>query len=94
MQKIISAGIEQNQHDFLESIISLNDVVKKDGRMCLEPKSKGPDSFITKLKCMKPFNFCVKLAELHKASIAIKLDLRSTEEVNMQIKHASVLHKD
>jgi len=34
------------------------------------------------------------LAELHKASIAIKLDLRSTEEVNMQIKHASVLHKD
>ena len=51
MQKIISAGIEQNQHDFLESIISLNDVVKKDGRMCLEPKSKGPDSFMTKLKC-------------------------------------------
>ena len=78
----------------LESFISITDIVKKDGRMSLEPKFREPDSFLTRIKGSRPFNFCVKLAELLKSTLSIKLELQSIEEVTMQIKHSSSLNKD
>ena len=39
LQNNIVQGIEQNQHDLLESIVNLNQIVKKNGRMQLEPKN-------------------------------------------------------
>ena len=86
LTKQISLSIEQNQHDFLESQIQLKEVVKKDGKMLLEPKYKEPDTFMTRIKSGKQFLFCVKIAELHKSTVTIKFELRSFDEMRMQFK--------
>ena len=57
--------------------------------MTLEPKFKEPDSFQTKVKSGKPFNFRIKIKDIQMAILSIKIDLRSFEEINMAIKHHS-----
>lgn len=62
--------------------------------MCLAPRLQDPDEFLAKVESKKPFEFCIKIEELRMATLAIKLDLSSLEEVNMQIKHATSLSRD
>lgn len=94
MNNVISQSIERNQQDFLESKLELTQIVKKDGRITLEPTFKKPDTFQQKLKARKPIYFRVKIQEMEMAAIAIKVDLRSFEEVNMAIKQSSMLKSD
>ena len=69
MTQTICKQIEENQHKFLDSEIAIFGAVKRDGKMCLQPKAKEPDSLLTRIKQGKPFNFCVKIVELHKATV-------------------------
>jgi len=91
MQQVIQRSIEQNQLNILDSVISLGEIVKKGGKMTLEPKFKEPDSFLTRVKHKVPFNFCVKIADLNNSTLQIRLDLRSITEVNLTIKQNSLL---
>ena len=77
--------------DFLASKLDMTEVVKKDGRITLEPKWKEPDSFQSKLKAGQPIDFRIKIEDMQNATISIKVDLHSFEEVNMAIKYSSLL---
>jgi len=54
--------------------------------MILELKIKEPDTFSTRIKSGKAFNFGISIERLNKATITIKFELRSYEEIAMLIK--------
>ena len=55
----------------------------------MKPSKEKSDSFQTKIKAEKPFFFRVRIAELNLATMHIKLDLKSIDEVTMVIQHES-----
>ena len=71
--------------------LALTELVKKDGRITLEPKYRESDSFQTKVKNGKEVNFRVKIDDMKISTVSLKVDLRSFEEVNMAIKYSSLL---
>ena len=69
----------------------LNDIVKKDGKLTLEPKVKEADTFETRIKGNRLFFFRLKLEDLEQSLITVKFDLKSIDEINMEIKEKSKL---
>ena len=82
--------IEENHKGFLQSQLELTEVVKKDGKMILEPKLKEPDMFQTRVKSNKAFNFCINIEKLARGSVTVKMELRSFDEISMLIKQNSL----
>ena len=72
----------------------MTNLVKKDGRITLEPRYREPDSFETKVKNGKAICFWVKIDDAQLTTVSIKVDLRSFEEVNMAIKYSSLLKNE
>ena len=88
---MVSQLIEQNRDILRESQLELAQLVKKDGRITLEPSFSKVDSHETKLKSAKAFYFRINVAELSSANLSIRVDLRSHEEVNQAVRHTSSL---
>ena len=74
--------------------LEMTNLVKKDGRITLEPKYREPDAFEIKVKNGKAICFWVKIDDAHLSTVSIKIDLRSFEEVNMAIKYSSLLKNE
>lgn len=52
---------------------------------------KEPDTLQTRVKGNKPFYFRLRFDELQRCVIAIRFDLKSMDEINMEIKEKSLL---
>ena len=84
---MIAKTIQKNKQGLFESKLELVDILKANGKTTLSPRQKEPDSFQSKLMAGSPKFFRVRIAELNLATIQIKIDLKSIEEINMAIKH-------
>lgn len=78
--------IESCRQGFLQTQLELTEIVKKDGKIILEPKYKEADSIQTRIKSGKAFNFCINIEKLARASLVIKFEFRSFDEIAMLIK--------
>ena len=74
--------------------LEMTNLVKKDGRITLEPRYREPDTFETKLKHAKGVLFRVKIDDAQLSTVSIRVELRSFEEVNMAIKYNSLLKNE
>ena len=54
--------------------------------MILEPRYRDPDSFQTRIKGGKAYNFQVNIDKLSRALVNVKFELQSFDEITMQIK--------
>lgn len=86
LEKELRSTIENNHRGFLHSQLELTECVKKNGKMILEPKLRDTDTFQTRIKGSKAFNFCVRIGKLARATINVKFELRSFDEISMLIK--------
>ena len=86
MEKELRSTIEKNHTGFLQSQLELTECVKKNGKMILEPRLKESDTFQARTKGSKAYNFCVRIGKLARATINVKFELRSFDEISMLIK--------
>lgn len=99
LNQSITKNIEKNQKKFLKSQLELAEVVKKDGKVTLEPKHKQPDQIQVKLRADTPFYFRVRIEDLPSSIVnpnsalivLIKIDLKSFAEMKMEIRQRAQL---